>query len=275
MSELGPRAPVIWACVNKVEAQKTVRPLFLALGSLFDDVLSEWLGAWWTQPLPACHMSTCLGRRRGAVLSSRGSCLCQCRVCNSSTHLRSPLTRSSHASNSNRKGKLWFTGFGENKCCWDLVAFKANSALQASLPDDSSFPHLPPTPNSFCPLSTWIAKCHEQRLFFSRLSMMSPAAIYLLSNLAVGKWLLKRWSAVPRVKPSSFGAEEGWCLWWLHCLKQVTHLNSYQGVVTLQRDSRVELISCWFSGQIYAPSSRLQCCHSTWAPDGGKSMHIE
>lgn len=168
MSELGPRAPVIWACVNKVEAQKTVRPLFLALGSLFDDVLSEWLGAWRTQPLPACHMSTCLGRRRGAVLSSRGSCLCQCRVCNSSTHLRSPLTRSSHTSNSNRKGKLWFTGFGENKCCWDLVAFKANSALQASLPDDSSFPHLPPTPNSFCPLSTWIAKCHEQRLFFSR-----------------------------------------------------------------------------------------------------------
>lgn len=32
-------------CVNKVDAQKAKRPLFLDLRSVFEDVLSEWLAA--------------------------------------------------------------------------------------------------------------------------------------------------------------------------------------------------------------------------------------
>lgn len=110
-----------------------------------------------------------------------GGAVCANAVSNSSTHPWSPLTCFSHTNNSNRKRKLWFSSFGKNTCCWDLAVFKANSVLQASLPGDSSFLHLPPTPNSSCPLSTWIAKCHERGfIFFPGLSIMSPAAIYLL-----------------------------------------------------------------------------------------------
>lgn len=116
-----------------------------------------------------------------------GGAVCANAVSNSSTHPWSPLMCSSHTDNSSRKEKLWFSSFGK-KHCWDLAVFKANSVLQASLPGDYSFLHLPPTPNSFCPLSTWIAKCHEQGLFFSpSLSIMSPAAIYLLCKPCCGQ----------------------------------------------------------------------------------------
>lgn len=142
---------------------------------------------------------------------------------------------------------------------WWLLFSTPPSHTKLFLPSEHMDCQMPWAKIVFFQVYPW---CHQQQFTFS------PTLLW-----ASDCW--KGWSAVPRVKPSSFSAEEGWCLWWLHCLKQVTHLNSYQGVVTLQRDSRVELISCWFSGQIYAPSSRLQCCHSTWAPDGGKSMHIE